>query len=537
MSISDWWNDKDDYVAFFREEGHSKADAESFATVAIAVGIEEEDINALYMMSRDQDFIDYIYEGYEAGRREGFFGGGGDWWRNYRDADLTRQRAGRQIRPSLSEVLKLDETAREFTRYGFSPSAAKAASRKFPDSDPRDIRDFADQAYRAYEQSDERGSSGFPSFVKEYVRTTQSETEDGEEIDISDATETNREIDEGRPDVTTEEKNRERVTGEAPTSAKRQDLTSEALDAARKTFDKSFELYDDQVERAEDFERLSNQERRRRLGLEDEALEEAERSAARVDEDRRRYLEDYELAREDARFDRDARKGLIEELRNAPSTYEEAQRQGHEQTLKNQAALAAVLPTRAGGSAVRSILDQQKELDLNVAQASSVGRLQEIAGRRNLMAQLLSQNQAGALEQQKLALTQGAQGLEFGKQDLVRSNLKLGVAGSAARGEQLAQSNYLESLGLGFSALTGSQTGASMAGKGSLALSQFLSSEEEKEHARFMRLLGAGAAGIGGLAQIALGIGTGNPLLVGTGVGTAAGAVGGASGGGSGGGK
>ena len=219
------------------------------------------------------------------------------------------------------------------------------------------------------------------------------------------------------------------------------------------------EIADEQRDRSEDDFRRSERERQRARELQDRALSDLDEQTALLREERRRAISNYAGARQDYQDDRQAQKGLISELRNAPSTYEEAARQGHEQSLKNQSALASLLPTRAGGSAARDILNQQKELDLNIAQSSAVGRLEEINQRRSQIANILAAQQGSAQNQQQLDLAQSDASRLGISTEVGLAGVPLGIADSARQDSyadrglsdtnlQTSLQNYGASLGL-----------------------------------------------------------------------------------------
>ena len=304
--------------------------------------------------------------------------------------------------------------------------------------------------------------------------------------------------------------------GEALNMSDPDSLSGLSMQARKEGLRRSNELFKTAKEdkkklddRSDDMFDRSEEERERRLDLEDQTLDDVEESRKRSQEERLAALENYRQSRSQYQDDRVSRTSLMNEIRNAPSTYEEAQRQGHEQSLKNTAALAAVLPTRGGGSAVKSLLDKQQELDLNVASSSAVGRLQEIENRRGMLGQLLGQNQQAAQAQQQLDQQSQQSAIAGGNLDLQYSQIPMSIARSAGASSQADANLALQQRQLGLSAVgLSGNFGQGMLGT-NLDIQKFFSDEEDKEYQKRMQqmqlALGTASAFTGGLADLGYG--------------------------------
>jgi len=91
------------------------------------------------------------------------------------------------------------------------------------------------------------------------------------------------------------------------------------------------------------------------------------------------------------------RDDLISEVRSGPSLAREATRQALDQGLRNQQALASTLPTRAGGSASRQLLEQSRMQNQQLAQSSALSTIQEQNQKNALVGNLLGAQQGGVL--------------------------------------------------------------------------------------------------------------------------------------------
>ncbi|MBE8232421.1 MAG: hypothetical protein HAW67_01710 [Endozoicomonadaceae bacterium] len=265
------------------------------------------------------------------------------------------------------------------------------------------------------------------------------------------------------------------------------------LNQSREQYEKSKDIQKEVGKDADRFRDSAEDERRRRLRLEDKALKGAQSTISEAKRERAIGIQQFLQARKSYTESRTERQDLIKEIREAPSTYEEAQRQAMNQSLKNQASLLSNLPTRGGGSGARELLDRQQESDLNIAQASSVGRLQELEGRRNSIGALLSQQSGQDQSQQQLDLGFANSSLDAGKFGLLGSQTQLQVAGQAGRQQQLDNQNVLQSYGLGLQAVGLGNSGLGSSIGSNLQTSQFLN---DKDNSILDRLLGLAGAGL-----------------------------------------
>ena len=332
------------------------------------------------------------------------------------------------------------------------------------------VQDFVDAVNSRQQRDGGTINDAFEDTIRD-VRTQE---------DVKDAIVENRKLGQSR------------VTQEAKTDKdlikSREDLSDKIKDVQ----DIAEETAETQTDRSEeDFER-AEEERARARQLQDQTLADFNEQRDRLREERYQSIINYNQSRQNYQDDRVAQKGLISELRNAPSTYEEAQRQGHEQSLKNMSALASVLPTRAGGSTTRDLLNQQQQLDLNIAQSSSVGRLEEITQRRNTIANILASQQGAAQNQQQLDLSQadasrlglgteiGVAGVPLGIADTSRQD-SYADRGLSDTNLQQALANQSASLGFGIDNLKLQQ-----------AIDAYEESGDQQEFANRMQQLGLG---------------------------------------------
>ena len=264
-------------------------------------------------------------------------------------------------------------------------------------------------------------------------------------------------------------------------------------ESKRLGLERSTELYEQAKQdkekldqRSDELYRSSQEERERRIRLEDEALRQSRESRKLTTEERLNAIENYRGARDQYEQDRMSRTSLMNEIRNAPSTFEEAQRQGHEQSLKNTAALTSVLPTRAGGSAVKELLDRQQELDLNVASSSSVGRLQEIENRRNLLGNLLGQQQSGAQRQQQIDQQAGLSATQQGALDLQFSQMPLNISKGSGDASRFDLQSSIQNRQQGLNAVQLSGNFGSQSLGTNLNYNKFYGDEQQREFQRSM---------------------------------------------------
>ncbi len=212
------------------------------------------------------------------------------------------------------------------------------------------------------------------------------------------------------------------------------------------------DLQDDLREKAEKEYKQGEDEADRAEDLEDDVLRERKRDKAKYSDERDQRIQEYLADRQSQIGTEKELDQMMAEVKNAPSTVREAVRQAEEESLRNNAALAASLPTRFGGSSARSLLDQQREQSLNIAQGSAVGQLQESEGRRDLISRLLGQKQTSQAARQQLAIQGGQQALT-GQQVATQSLAPiLNVAGTARTNERFGKQIGLSQIGLGLQA-------------------------------------------------------------------------------------
>ena len=281
-----------------------------------------------------------------------------------------------------------------------------------------------------------------------------------------------------------------------PAGVKSNKLSSELLSAAREN------LHEAKKERQE-FKKMgleqydtAQDDRKRQMEIEDETRKKFEQRVIELRAERNRSLQNYEIARRQSMLDRDDRRSLMNEIKNAPSTYEEAQRQGHEKALQNASALASVLPTSQGGGVVSQLMNQARQQDLDVASASAVGRLQEAEGRRKQLGDLIAQNQEAAQKQQGIDQGLMSQALAAMQAEAGNAALPLSIAGRAQSSYLTNQAQALDTFKTGMASLMGAAGMGSGAIGSNLDIRKYLSSEDQRTFDNMMAKYQLGLQGL-----------------------------------------
>ena len=135
-------------------------------------------------------------------------------------------------------------------------------------------------------------------------------------------------------------------------------------------------------------QRDADRDRRRARSIQSSQLRLQREAMERQRVEREQSRRDYQEQKTGIQRGIGQREALMRQIQEAPSTYEEAQRQAHDKSIQNQASLLASAGTRGGGG-LRGILDQQRQKDLDIGSSSAVGRMEEMNQRRQLVGNLL----------------------------------------------------------------------------------------------------------------------------------------------------
>ena len=291
------------------------------------------------------------------------------------------------------------------------------------------------------------------------------------------------------------------------TKKKQNDLMNEFLDYYREDREEAKDWRDKlDEERKEALDKALEEERRRKK-IEDEARQEfisyREKTRGQYEDE----MTQREKFRDLAQQSYQDRADLMQEIKNAPSTVEESLRQSFEQSLSNQAALAATLPTRTGGSSAKMLADQARTHNAQIAAQGAVSRMVEQQAKNQMLSGLIGQQEASATQQQQFALG-GAQSALAAQNQAMQEMSAQGAMAQRALGAQGLQHNVQNTLGGQYGANLSNimQGGSGYAGAATNLIGQQYQMQLQREQMDMQRLnqwLGLASAGLAATGTIA----------------------------------
>ena len=307
-----------------------------------------------------------------------------------------------------------------------------------------------------------------------------------------------------------------------------QNLLSEFLDYYREDRGEAKEWRNKLDEERKDALDKALEEEKRRRGIEDEAradfLGYREKTRAQYEDEMAQRDQFRDLAQQ-SYVDR---ANLMQDIKDAPSTVEESARQSFEQSLANQAALSATLPTRTGGSSAKYLADQARTHNAQIAAQTSVNRMIEQQSKNQMLSGLIGQQEASATQQQNLALG-GAQASLAAQSQAMQEMSAQGAIAQRALGAQGLQAGLQTNLGgqYGTNLANTMQAGQGYAGTASGIIGQQHQMQLQREQMDLERMkmwLGL-AGGVVGAGTTLAGAAFGGPAgaAVGSQVGSAVG--------------